>query len=249
MKTLLCFSGGTDSSYILWKLLTTTDEEITAFRVQFPTGYDHAGISPHHWHPVSMDGESLMAPLVVAELQAIGMRPFEYIEAPITAEEADPMLSRGHCAVKLAAEYALANGFDRVALGREANHILPKGGMKHWLERLELHNSIAPLIPLETPLLEWHQAKPHGRAYLPASVLALVANCGQPTIVDGVYTRCNDYRLKGDCYSNCRNRNLIDEGLAAGVTPDTLLDFRMRKTGIGPYEGIIAPDPDYRQGR
>jgi hypothetical protein len=30
MKTILTFSGGVDSTYLLWKLLTTTDDEITA---------------------------------------------------------------------------------------------------------------------------------------------------------------------------------------------------------------------------
>ncbi len=245
MKTLILFSGGIDSTYILNKMLSTTADEITAFRVSFPAGYGNR--KGWHWHEGALQSESIAAQSIADELQTT--RPFTYVNVTVTDEQADTRLSRGHVAVEQGAAFALANGFDRVFLGREPHHILPDGGEKHWQSRLTLHNTVAPAIPLETPLLDWMEGTPHAYATLSQSLLSKVATCRQPTIVEGAVIRCDDFTVTGHCYQGCFNRNLVEGFLAAGATPDAILDTRLRKLGIGAYEGVIAPDPDYRKGK
>lgn len=75
MKTVIAFSGGLDSTYVLWKLLSSTDDEVTAIHV------DTTGVSPstrYRYDLRAFDGGNDNAQLVVDWLQA-NVRSFTYI--------------------------------------------------------------------------------------------------------------------------------------------------------------------------
>jgi hypothetical protein len=238
MKTLVLLSGGMDSTYILWKLLTETDDEITALRVYTPEGY--ALTRPkNYWLESSLVMEKQAAPAVAARLADI--RPFAFVEVPVTPTEADLHATRGHAATVQGAIYAKDNAMDRVCYGREGVHLSLGRGIPHWEERLALHNAIAPTVSFEAPLIDWYQCKAHGYQNLPADVISLTASdCRRAILVDGQYTFCNV------CWG-CRRKEDIETVLASGVTADAWMDRYLRLRGTGIYQGIITPDATFKR--
>ena len=153
MKTLVCFSGGLDSLYILWKILTDTTDDVVAFRVNY-TDKEKFEANPgtRYWNHSRIEVEQVAADGAVLWLKE-NVRDFQY-----TVVIGDATFRNvGDEVVSLAAKWAKENNVDRILYGQEAHHDTPEGGHKHAINRHEIVKKITD-IPLEHPLVDWDEA-------------------------------------------------------------------------------------------
>lgn len=76
MKTIISFSGGLDSTYLLWKLLTETEDEITAVLISTDT---IEGNAPLKYDLRAFLGSDSANAIAAAEWLNANVRPFTFI--------------------------------------------------------------------------------------------------------------------------------------------------------------------------
>ncbi len=145
---------------------------------------------------------------------------------PMSSNKTEPMTA------------ALASGFDRFVYSRSLeNERSPR--RLSWLR--DRWSVLQPKIPMETPMLNIVQGRPHAMAFLPAELRDAMVSCDNPFVVKGEVSAC----LK--CVK-CQATSKIREFLAIGVEPDIIFDWYLRKMAVGPYIGSRCGDPQFRAG-
>lgn len=210
MKTLVSFSGGLDSTYIMWKLLTTTDDEITA--VFFDQRYNI--VNANH-------GESELAPYLdivsnnVAEWLRTNIRGFHFIKKPVFELKDDEVLTV-HFA-RYGANLVEQGLFDRIASGQVGfgDACLNQIGLTTRVIAAEREfHRITSKGKFWTPLMEWNKRTPHQLAEMPRDLIKLANSCQRPHI-DGF----GEVSACGNCEKCDRNAYFIGL-LNQSITPD-----------------------------
>lgn len=247
MKTIICFSGGYDSLYLLWKALTDTTDDVVAFRVNYVSekDFEHnqsVSVGTHHgrryWNFNRIKAERIAADNGVAWLKE-NTRDFEYV-----VELGNPKAgfrNVGEEAVSLAAKYARRVHADRIWYGQEAHQVTVDGGQKHAKDRKEIAKKITS-APLEHPLVDWNEGKAHAFANMPEELTALGWCCFNPKVVEDGFEVCGDTRKEGTCHHGCFRVAESRELLSKGVTPDKILDHLKRRLRVGPYANLPPVD-------
>jgi hypothetical protein len=125
MRTLVPLTGGMDSTYLLWKLLSQTQDEITAINLDFGNTdpdlrrkYDLRAFSPEDW----TFGHSDKPQLVAAWLKT-NVRNFTTVTEPMTVEFMSKDINFPNNPPGYLARYAVKkinnNEFDRLCLANE----------------------------------------------------------------------------------------------------------------------------------
>lgn len=233
MKTLLSFSGGLDSTYVLWKLLKTTDDEITAMNIDFRLSKVAINIQVEHCGYQEIAGRDIVSWL------KRNVRDFTYIEHK--AYDTLPDEENVIYFIRRAIPWLNAAKYDRICVGLQYDEtgieVMAKDpGERRGVDRRKVMNNIfseAKRGELWIPMETWREAKPHAVASLPKDLLDMVVTCVNPSIgQNGNITDC------GSCF-RCLYVEKIQHMLGNGMTPDNVLDWRINegiKTGV--WRGI-----------
>lgn len=231
-------SGGIDSTYVLWKLLTETDDEVTAVYFDF-------------WN-VSIDMKTQIDPnkkymmnVLADRLKAI--RNFNYIHHVAKESEVIPQLEHKLLfAIKYAAPFINNGTYDRLVTGAayedKALKIVPHldREVTEYAEKrlIRLFNRGQYWNPLVDDSWHTHYSRDIALRNLPADILecALLMSCHNPRYDETVAIKghkCNDC---GRCLINQTSQVMIDEG----KTSAEILEWKRVKTYEYGANGLAA---------
>lgn len=226
MKTLLAFSGGLDSSYILWKLLTETTEEVTVF-------YQNNANIDQNLFTEDDASKSSMIWAVVEEYKKI--RPFQYVEYFTRPDELHPQLKHRNLLIIIQNYKKINDGtYDKLVFGSsyEDRHIKVVPHLDwtptYYAER-RLFKHVCTRGELSYPLCDgtWHKnyTKAYAMLNLPDEYKNLILSCNKPIFDE---TRPNKARNCETCKRCLLNRK-YEEMLTSGYTPAQILKWRFDK--------------------
>jgi hypothetical protein len=226
MKVLLGFTGGVDSTYLLYKVLTETTDDVTAFFLDCRSSQTDLDF------PLVQHAELIVAQRVIDWLKN-NTRSFNYriiVPSEVRAGEwLTPTLMRNVAKI-------MPEGFDVFYTGRTIENTREHLGAKTagWYQELFSEGGVGEM---RHPLQEWNKSRPHAYAELPADLISLMVSCNDLKIIDGSVVEC------GKC-TKCTMAKEIKARLAAGENVETIVDDQNRKRGVGKYSGL-APAPRY----
>lgn len=236
MKTLISLSGGWDSAYLLYRILADTNDDVTAFFLDMSAiDYNHPKWHQGYYQRLS-DAESIASSRVAAWLNA-NVRPMAYqsikVDTILSGEWVNPV------AIRTGA--AMVKDYDRFLYG--ACPEFGRTGLRlQWYR--DLWDQIAPVgKPMEWPLRDWNQCRPHAMKLLPHALQALIYSCVpessiQPSVTNGDPVIC------GKCHKCLANANLTAL-MNNGADPDMALDYLRRLRGVDEHRGSLVVDERY----
>ena len=224
MKTLLLFSGGKDSTYVLYKLLTETDDEITA--IQFYKAEDNARTS------VLKDKYYANIPALVEELKKI--RDFNFIKKGISSADVTGDTTNLYTFfVNYAIPFLNEGVYDRTATGRTWESQDQKVFKNLWgitpasIAGQRLFDKFATRGELGNPLITHdfvqNFSRYHAVKLLPENLKKLTITCDDPKINENKLEEC------GLCYK-CVYEGKIIELINEGYTSDQISEWRRLKS-------------------
>jgi len=224
-KTLVPYSGGVDTTYILWKLLHETDDEITAMYLneEHYNGYIYADKSPIQYQ------RSL---ILVEELRKI--RDFKYIKYNVkNSDLTEEINNKALIIIQYAAPYINDGTYDRIAAGGsyEDKHQKVVEHLEYtplYYAAHNLFNKLCARGEYWEPLVhgDWHPRynRSHALVELPPHIIEMTTGCSTPHVheISGEFVEC------GKCYK-CNMKRKYTELLAEGMTPDEITEWREKK--------------------
>ena len=216
-KTCISITGGVDSTYLLYKTLSETQDEVTAFHVDFTE------LTPE---VNSANLEKMSAQNVVNWLKS-NVRGFKF-ENIVAISKEDMRYYATREALKQGQKY-IENGFDKFLIAKIYGDI-----GRSTTGNLAFINTLKNNFPTKvfTPLRDIKQGKPHAIVNLPKELYNITLKCGKCTIENGIMTPC------GKCTFKCKYVAFCEEKLNDGWTPDKVLDYYMKVNRHGPYVGL-----------
>jgi len=216
-KTCISITGGVDSTYLLYKTLSETQDEVTAFHVDFTE------LTPE---VNSANLEKMSAQNVVNWLKT-NVRNFMFENIVATSKE-DMRYFATREALKQGQKY-IENGFDKFLIARVYEDI-----GRSTTGNSAFINTLKNNFPTKvfTPLRDIKQGKPHAIVNLPKELYNITLKCGKCTIENGIMTPCEK------CNFKCMYVAFCEEKLNDGWTSDKVLDYYMKVTRRGPYVGL-----------
>lgn len=236
MKTLVAFSGGTDSTYVMYKLLTETDDEVTAILFKKDEDAQVLNLAPN----VSYTN----VPYVLEELRKI--RSFDFIEHLIKPENQDEETKHYYTYfIKYAAPFLNNGTYDRIVTARtweQFNQNIISTEHKGSIAEVAAQRLMEREVTrgyLWNPLVthEYHQNfnKAHAFLYLPENLSKYVNSCVSPKIINNFAKPC------GACYK-CLFNAKVRSFLAVGHSPEKIQKWTETKCKeYGGDSGISAP--------
>lgn len=227
-KSLVLFSGGLDSTYVLYKMLSETDDEITALTLQ----RDYDSEVKIAYPPINF----LRLPKLIEELRKI--RNFTHIMKTVTEEEINPITDHTYTYfINYAAPFLNDGTYNRIVTGRTseqrdkfvkvfADKII--GGSPANIAATRLWKSIVTQGEVYNPLQTnvWHENfnKWHTSYYLPTNLYKLTSSCSTPIAIDdGKWnTAC------GQCYK-CLWDEKVTQLISLGYTAIMIDEWRKLK--------------------
>ena len=237
MKTLLLWSGGTDSTYLLNKLLSETTDEITALTF---TGQGFAG---------GEDAPESLKNIFPLATELRKTRDFNHIFEPMdTFRSGNPSIDRHYytCFVNYAAPKLNDGTYDRIKSGRTweqhdqtvIKDINMRGMPATYAARRLFKNTTTRgelWEPLITHEFDANFCKYHTLVCLPADLRDLTVSCHFATYADGKYTGC------GKCYK-CMWDRKVSELVGQGYGEKQINFYRrMKSLQYGGGNNLSAP--------
>lgn len=237
-KTVLAFSGGWDSTFILWKLLTETDDEVTAVYLDSQFVKEDIGT-------IKEIVQFIRAQKVVDELRKI--RNFEFISYKIKPSDINEETYLKYLQfVQYVAPFVNNGTYDRVVHGASYEDVsckilphLDYFPTYYVVERL--FNRLCNRGELWEPLLKGNVLyQNYNRAFamknLPSNIKSVVASCDEPQ-----YDKDKeDFVDCGEC-RKCLENKLSSDMLSAGKTPEEILQWKKQKSVEYGENGLMAP--------
>jgi 7-cyano-7-deazaguanine synthase in queuosine biosynthesis len=241
-KSLVLFSGGLDSTYILYKLLSETDDEVTA--ITFQRDYDselYVAYPPLNF---------VRLPKLVEELRKI--RNFQHIVRTVTEEEMNPDTDHTYTYfISYAAPFLNDGTYDRIVTGRTAeqwdkkvqvaDHKTIQGSPTN-VAATRLFRRLVTRGEVWNPLQKnvWHENfnKWHAFYYLPENLYRLTFSCNRPISIDNGA----DIESCGQCYK-CLWDEKVAELISLGLNAAQIDEWRKTKAYYygSEYNKIYAP--------
>lgn len=203
-KTLVAVSGGFDSTYILWKLLSSTDDEITAIH------FDKSYVTENRKHLQSQ--MSVYEKIIIRNIQnwlTANTRSFNYITHVVSGYE-DGRQSPEMYMLKYTGTQINSGTYDRVAFGFGAKKVngvydlsgRPSNNSVPFDFYPPYYGNYASVSSLWYPLVEWEANTFKIISDIPETLRNLINSCTAPSIDDsgniipcGNCTKCtwNDF--------------------------------------------------------
>ena len=238
MKTLLAFTGGIETAYIAWKVLTETSDDLTCV---FLHVVDKQGVR-------QFDGDihqyNKILPLV-EELKKI--RPFNFYKKDCQRSEITEELNHYYpFFINFAAPYLNSGVFDRIATGRTWEQAGQKilsdpnlMGSPSSIAGQRLFNKLVRRGKLWNPLVthDYKQnfTKAHAIQELPPEILSKTFSCVTP-----LKDEHDDLHACGACFKYLWIKN-VTEKLASGITPEQIDEWRIQTSYEYGGGNIMAP--------
>jgi hypothetical protein len=210
MRTLVAFSGGLDSTYILWKLLKESDKQITAMFLD--TRYMincNLGQAPVEEQSVYLE---VAIERIVSYLQNI--RHFEYVKKNVYSFLPDERLCV-HFARYAANQINLGN-YDEAMHGEQSR----RSGRLAYAATVAF-SQIADISKFTCPLRPtiWNKWTSHQLQELPIELSNLTISCQMPRVsVDGNINQC------GTC-AKCVRGSFVGLKLSEGIDADAIIEL------------------------
>lgn len=205
----MAFSGGWDSTYILWHLLNNTDDQVHCFHVNLEA-VEYADPHVRHGHYAQIyEAERLTVPAIIAWLSK-NVRAITYEEVKIDAIKQSEWMNP--VVIKTGAEFP--GDYDRFIYGSCPEHRGTQGRIEHWRK---IWDAYAPKTrTLEFLLQDLGKCQPHAMVEMSLLLQVLINNCLFPIVENGKPEHC------GRCFKCVTNR-WIEKRLDKGVSPDDVL--------------------------
>jgi hypothetical protein len=184
MKTVLPFSGGVDSTYALWKLLSETQDEVTAVFV------DISNISPAditRYDLRSFSGSDRTTSDIAAQWLQANVRSFTYIVQPFDAQYAPRGIENVNSPPTYVTRFAVprinTGEFDRlVCTNEKENDGFANGGTIETrrpgsIAAREIFVANATRGSIEFPLIDSNYTQANALAEMPSELLSIVDHC------------------------------------------------------------------------
>jgi hypothetical protein len=240
-KSLIFFSGGADSTYVLYKLLTETDDEITTCCLQ-RENYD----SPYTFAPVKET--FLHLPKLLEELRKI--RDFKHIYKTVNEDEVTPDTNHAYTFFINYAAPSINDGtYDRIVSGRtreQHDRVYKVGenkyihGMPSAIAAERFFKKVCNRGELFNPLLDdvWFKGYNRWHAYtqMPKNLAPLINSCDYVKVCDDGQTilPCKE------CWK-CLWDEMVFDFIAKGHGPEYMDYYRKLKSiEYGGSTGIYA---------
>jgi hypothetical protein len=236
MRTAVFFSGGLDSTYLTWRLLSSTTDEVVAYYVNFDVEHSEDDRSILNMPTVDAQGGERIGAYRISAWYEANLRPMVVARHTIESLRAD---ENGHVALaRLAADLVTSGRYDRVAgAWTWDNWGQPCGGLprlpSYYAARRAFNVAMGKPFSAEPdwrfwmPLLdnEWNNRHGHVHAVaeLPADLLALTVSCKNPGLENNLPTRCWKCR-------RCQWFKRVKQMLGMGWTPDQIQDYRLERS-------------------
>lgn len=237
-KTVLAFSGGWDSTFILWKLLTETDDEVTAVYLDSQFVITDIGTIKEYV-------QYIRAQKVVDELRKI--RNFEFISYKIKPSDITEETYLKYLQfVQYVAPFVNNGTYDRVVHGASYEDVsckilphLDYFPTYYVVDRL--FNRLCTRGELWEPLLKGDMFyQNYNRAFamkdLPTNIKNVVASCDLPEYNNDIenFVDCGHCR-------KCLENKLSSDMLSVGKTPEEILQWKKQKSIEYGENGLMAP--------
>jgi len=225
MKTIISFSVGLDSTYALWKLLSSTDEDITAV---FLTPGDLVNVSQLPYdlrsydmvldHSLNYDRATNIANWLKANV-----RDFTLLQLPVETALLSTEWNVPNSPVAYVTKYAVskinANLCDKVIITHEReNDGFANGGTIQSRRPasaacLDLFKAEATRGEISFPMLDVQYTQANALVEMPADLVSLTSSC-----------QLNLPEPCGTCFK-CEKRQFFCDEIAAGKTPTQIQDY------------------------
>lgn len=237
MNTLLAWSGGLDSTLILHRLLTQSDDTVHCFYLDLSTvEYTDPRAKAGFFADICA-AEKIVLPQAAAWLSG-NARSFTYEVISVTSINEDEWMTP--TVVRRAA--TLVSGYDRFIMGRSIENDYIHDGKKSAPWYRQLWKDLAPAgKSMEWPLVTLGQGRAHAVFELPTDLKALLISCPKPTIVSGNPKAC------GNCYK-CRLTADAESMRVSGSTVENVQKYLLKRQGVGGYVGSALTDKRYQAG-
>ena len=242
-KTLIAFSGGMDTAYLLYKLLSETKDEVTALHLVRDEDTKHKIASPHK--------NNKHIPALVEELRKI--RDFKFITKLVADDDYPPDIMHHWYPylISYAAPFLNEGIYDRVGTGRTweqfnqrvVNFIdpftkLPIRGNPSAFATQRLFDKLVHKGTIWKPLTthEYHRDfnRWHVFSYLPKEIRKHTFSCDFPNFVDDEAIPC------GGCHK-CLWDKFTEAVVAQRWTAKQLEDYKLTKAREFGSGSKVAP--------
>ena len=206
MKTLITFSGGLDSTYSLWKLLSETSDEVTAVFINVEN--IEPGLALRYDLRAFSGSDSTTAAIAAQWLQT-NVRSFNFVSQPFDASHVVRGVGNANSPQTYIARYAIprinSGEFDRlICTSEKENDGWSNGGSINSrrpgsVAAREIFVAGATRGSIEFPLITSNYTQANAIAEMPSALMDIVALC--PVENDG-------YK----CMKKRWFQNLLDQG-------------------------------------
>jgi hypothetical protein len=224
IKTLVLFSGGMDSTFVMYKLLSETDDKVTAVLFETADGSTNKISSPkiQNGHVIN----------VVYELKKI--RDFDFIVKKVSDDDYEEEVMNHYYTYLVAYSAPFLNDgtYDRVSTGRtweQYNKKLAYDGRignPSAFAAERLFRKLARRGSLWNPLVTHDFCQSfnrwHAFTFLPESLRSKTFSCNSPVITDDKVEPCKE------CYK-CLWDELVLTLIENGMNANQIEEFRKRK--------------------
>lgn len=243
MNTLVAISGGMDSTFLMWKILSQSNDAVHAFYIDF------SEVKPdEHTAPFYAKLAAIEIPACQRIVHWLGTNvramSFEVVTSGIVTNEEIPRASRqrrlpnyprsGNTRAwrvlpMLTAASKLMTGRDRFVYGKtEENRRSSDYQAREQFDQL-YWKEIAPAnTTFEMPLINERLTRAHALRDLPQELQALVISCDTPMLVNGKPLLC------GFC-SKCVMTADARGKLKQGMSPEAIQEEHLRLRRAGPH--------------
>jgi len=214
MKTVLTFSGGIDSTYVLWKLLSETQDEITAVFVS-TDGVTQSEFNRYDLRAFGASGQSTVD--AAAQWLQSNIRQFTYSVQPFDAQYAPRGVENVNSPQTYLARFAAprinSGEFDRfVCTSEKENDGWSNGGTINVrrpgsVAARDIFIQSATRGSIEFSLISENYTQANALSEMPSSLLSIVDHC-----------------VLGDISYKCRKKQWFQNLLDQGNTPAQCYD-------------------------
>lgn len=241
MKTLMAFSGGLDSTYLAFKILSATDNELHLFWMDLANVMHEVKGETVSFYGEQIEAERIAIPRILEWFEK-NLRPvtFEVVtdirnrKPPKEYPEGNGRGWRVLPMLRKAAEIVNQDGFDRFVYAKSPENIRSEGHQERDVYRQQWWTGHVDKATFETPLIEWWHGRPHAIQALPQDLRALTIGCNRASVRNGEPVSC------GTC-DKCALTKETEKLLTAGGDADVVLDYLLRLRKAGPYIDSVLP--------
>jgi hypothetical protein len=220
MRTLVAFSGGLDSTYVLWKLLTTTTDEITAVHLDIRYLENEYGVGHPPVAPYAENSTNAVVRWLKANTRSFAFETVNCYEFGAD-ETVEVWLVRNYIASKLNSGEAdqVVFGLGQIPYATRVIQGRSSDLMKLPTSAHATYRAFKDVVSRGKCVMYYDKngiGRGEAMAELPSALFSLTLSCTKPNFIsDGSTTNCGKC---SKCIDNQFVRSKLDSGMSAAQT-------------------------------